>query len=55
MLMDMVSGIELEMRDALGDGLVTYGIGVLRKALAWGPFTKDPEWFNDEYAPHPPV
>ena len=48
MLMDMVSGIELEMRDSLGESLVGFGIGVLKKALAYGPLTKDPEWFNDD-------
>ena len=48
MLMDMVSGIELEMRDALGDSLVEFGIALLKRALAYGPLTKDPEWFNDD-------
>jgi hypothetical protein len=48
MLMDMVSGIELELRDALGNDKFTFGMGVLRRALAYGPFTRDPEWFNDD-------
>ena len=48
MLLDMTSGIELEMRDALGEDLVRLGIRVLNKALAYGPLSKDPEWFNDD-------
>ena len=48
MLLDMSEGIELEMRDALGEDLVKLGIRVLNKALAYGPLSKDPEWFNDD-------
>jgi len=48
MLMDMVAGIELELRDALGDDKLAFGLGVLKRALAYGPLTKDPEWFNDD-------
>ena len=48
MLMDMVSGIELELRDNLGEELTGYGIAVLQRALAYGPLSKDPEWFNDD-------
>ena len=36
------------MRDALGEDLVKLGIRVLNKALAYGPLSKDPEWFNDD-------
>merc|ERR1719247_2903179 len=42
MLLDMVSGIELEMRDALGDSLVNLGISILKKALHYGPLSRDP-------------
>lgn len=48
MLLDMVAGMELEMRDALGDSLVDFGLGVLKKALSYGPLTRDPDWFNDD-------
>ena len=48
MLLDMTAGIELEMRDALGESLVKLGIRVLNKALLYGPLSKDPEWFNDD-------
>ena len=36
MLLDMVSGIELELRDHLGDHLIHFGIAVLNKALRYG-------------------
>ena len=48
MLLDMTAGIELEMRDALGEGMVKFGIAVLKKALLYGPLSKDVEWFNDD-------
>ena len=48
MLLDMTSGIELEMRDSLGEDLVKSGIRLLRKALDYGPLARDPEWFNDD-------
>ena len=48
MLLDMTSGIELEMRDALGEDLVKVGIRILNKSLNYGPLAKDPDWFNDD-------
>ena len=48
MLLDMLSGIELEMRDALGEENVGFGVRVLRKAMSYGPLSHDPEWFNDD-------
>jgi len=48
MLLDMIAGIELELRDHLGDHLIHFGIAVLNKALTYGPLSKDPEWFNDD-------
>jgi hypothetical protein len=48
MLLDMISGIELELRDHLGEQLIGFGISVLQKALAYGPLKRDPEWFNDD-------
>jgi len=48
MLLDMCEGIELEMRDALGEELVHVGIKLLKRALAYGPLARDPEWFNDD-------
>ena len=48
MLMDMISGIELELRDHLGESLVGFGIAVLKRALTYGPLSKDPEWFNND-------
>ena len=48
MLLDMTSGIELEMRDSLGEDLVKIGIKLLKKALEYGPLARDPEWFNDD-------
>jgi hypothetical protein len=48
MLMDMVSGIELELRDQLGEQLFFFGRSLLQRALAYGPLSKDPEWFNDD-------
>ena len=44
----VVAGIELEMRDALGDSLVDFGLSVLNKSLSYGPLKRDPEWFNDD-------
>ena len=41
-------GIELEMRDALGEDQVKLGIRLLQKALKYGPLAKDPEWFNHD-------
>jgi len=48
MLLDMCEGIELEMRDALGAELVHVGIRLLKRALEYGPLSRDPEWFNDD-------
>ena len=48
MLMDMVGGIELELRDTLGDHLIGLGVSILQRALRYGPLSKDPEWFNDD-------
>ena len=48
MLLDMMAGIELEMRDSLGEDLVKLGIRLLKKALDYGPLARDPEWFNDD-------
>ena len=48
MLMDMVGGIELELRDHLGEMLVGFGIQILKRALAYGPLSRDPEYFNDD-------
>jgi len=44
----MISGIELELRDHLGESLVGFGIAVLKRALTYGPLSKDPEWFNND-------
>ena len=35
MLMDMVTGIELELRDHLGESHFNYGISILKRALAY--------------------
>jgi len=48
MLLDMKDGIELEMRDSLGEDHVRLGIRLLNKALSYGPLSRDPEWFNDD-------
>ncbi len=48
MLMDMCSGIELELRDQLDERLGTLGIKILNFALQFGPFAKPTEWFNDD-------
>ena len=48
MLMDMVNGIVLEMRDTLGETHFNFGVALLQRALAYGPLTRDPEWFNDD-------
>jgi hypothetical protein len=48
MLLDMAAGIELEMRDSLGEELFKLGIRLLTKALQYGPLARDPEWFNDD-------
>ena len=48
MLLDMTAGIELEMRDALGEGMVKFGISILKRALEYGPLSRDVEWFNDD-------
>ena len=48
MLMDMCSGIELELRDQLDEKLSTLGIKMLNLALQFGPFSKPTEWFNDD-------
>ena len=48
MLLDMISGIELELRDALGEAHIAYGLNILKRALAYGPLSRDVEWFNDD-------
>ena len=48
MLLDMVIGIQLEMRDQLSAGLINLGLSILKHALGYGPLSKDPEWFNDD-------
>ena len=48
MLMDMCTGIELELRDQLDDRLGPLGIRMLNLALQFGPFAKPTEWFNDD-------
>ena len=53
MLMDMTSGIELEVRDALDPALATQGIKILNKALAYGPLSCSPDWFNGMWQCNP--
>lgn len=52
MLMDMASGIELELRDQLKDDppLVATATTLLRKSLEYGAFSESrpPSWFNDD-------
>jgi hypothetical protein len=46
MLMDMCSGIELEIRDQLDFKLGMLAIRTLKHALQFGPFSQDTEWFK---------
>ena len=48
MLMDMCSGIELELRDALDLKLGNLAVNILQRSLLFGPFSHDTEWFNDD-------
>ena len=50
MLMDMATGIELELRDVLAGtlNLVPVAIKILRKALEYGAYAYSPEWFNND-------
>ena len=48
MLMDMCSGIELEVRDALDERLGNLGVKMLNMALQFGPLSHPTEWFNDD-------
>ena len=50
MLMDMATGIELELRDTLSGqlNLVPVALKILRKALAYGAYSHSPEWFNND-------
>ena len=36
------------MRDQLGASLIGFGLSILKRALAYGPLSRDPEWFNDD-------
>lgn len=48
MLMDMAYGMELDLRDELptrGQGhLIDVALTIMRKALAYGPYSYTPEW-----------
>jgi len=46
--MDMASGIELELREALGEATYPFARKILRKALDHGAYTYPPEWFNND-------
>ena len=60
MLMDMATGIELEIREGLRDStearlvtkhtspLVDVALRILRKALEYGAYKKAPDWFNND-------
>ncbi|KOO33679.1 ankyrin repeat protein [Chrysochromulina tobinii] len=48
MIRDILDGIELEMRDSLGEENVYFGIRLMRKAMNYGPLSNDPDWFNDD-------
>ena len=48
MLMDMCTGIELEIRDAVDIKLGQLAVDILQRALLFGPLSKDTEWFNDD-------
>lgn len=46
MLMDMMTGIELELRDLLDPKLATFAIRLLSQAMHFGPLSNHTEWFN---------
>ncbi|KOO20837.1 achain structural determinant protein [Chrysochromulina tobinii] len=48
MLMDMAAGIELELRDSLGEANYPLARKILRKALEFGAYMYPPEWFNND-------
>ena len=49
MLIDMSTGIEFELREALGDGsLFRTALKILRRALAYGALAQTPDWFNNK-------
>ena len=50
MLMDMATGIELELRDQLANtlSLVPVALKILRKALEYGAYCYAPDWFNSD-------
>ena len=48
MLMDMAHGIELDLREALPDNLVTLALKILRQSLEYGAYSFSPDWFNND-------
>jgi len=48
MLMDMAAGIELELREGLGEATYPLARKILRKALEYGAYAYPPEWFNND-------